>query len=141
MRTGFKQVSLVVAVAALATGCASAERKLGRGLNNITEPIRMGELQRSMEQAYLWDGPDATYSTGLIHGIGRTFARAGVGVYEVATFPFPTDPVIKPVNPVYPDSYKPGVLDTSALKTDTSLGFDTTDVVPFSPGSRFKIFE
>ncbi len=141
MRTGFKQVSLVVAVAALATGCASAERKLGRGINNLSEPIRMGEIQRSMEQSYLWDGPDATFAEGLIHGVSRTFARTAVGAFEVLTFPIPSDPYIKPVNPVYPDAYKPGVLDTSAVKTDTSLGFDSTDVMPFSPGSRFKIFE
>lgn len=141
MRTGFKQVSLVVVVAALATGCASAERKLGRGLNNLSEPIRMGELQRSFEQSYLWDGPDATYAEGLIHGINRTIGRTFVGAVEVLTFPIPSEPYFKPTNPVYPDSYKPGVLDTSAVKTDTALGFDSTDVAPFSPGSRFKIFE
>ena len=97
MRTGIKQVSLVVVVAALATGCASAERKLGRGLNNFSEPLRMGELQRSFEQAYLWDGPDTAYGEGALHGIHRTIGRAAVGLFEILTFPIPSDPYFKPV--------------------------------------------
>ena len=141
MRTGLKQISLVVVVAALATGCASAERKLGRGLNNLHEPFRGGEFNRSFEQSYLWDGPDTAYGEGALHGITRTIGRTVVGAFEVLTFPIPSDPIWKPVKPVYPDSFKPGILDTSAVKTDTSLGFDSTEVAPFFPGSRFKIFE
>ncbi len=141
MRTGIKQISLVVVVAALATGCASAERKLGRGLNNLSEPMRLGEFQRSFEQSYLWDGPDSAYGEGALNGIGRTVGRTFVGLFEVLTFPIPSDPYIKPVKPVYPDSYVPGIIDTSSVKTDTSLGFDRTEVAPMFPGSRFKIFE
>jgi putative exosortase-associated protein (TIGR04073 family) len=141
MRTGLKQISLVVVVAALGTGCASAEKKLGRGFNNLSEPLRMGELQRSVEQTYLWDGPNLAYGQGVFHGINRTIGRTFVGAVEVLTFPIPSEPYFKPVAPVYPDSYKPGMLDTTSVKTDTALGFDSTDVAPMFPGSRFKIFE
>ncbi len=141
MRIGLKQITLLVGVAALAAGCASAERKLGRGMNNLMEPIRMGELSRSYEQAYLWDGPDASLGSGLVRGLNRTIGRTVVGAFEVVTFPIPSEPYIKPEHPVYPDSYKPGILDSTAVRTDTSLGFDSTDVAPFISGSRFKIFE
>jgi len=141
MRTGSKQIFLMAGLVALATGCASAERKLGRGLNNLTEPLRLGEFGRAYEQAYLWDGPDASTSVGMIKGINRTIGRTVVGAVEVLTFPIPSKPYIKPEGPVYPDTYKPGILDSSSVRTDTSLGFDSTDVAPMFPGSRFKIFE
>jgi putative exosortase-associated protein (TIGR04073 family) len=141
MRIGSKHLTLVVCIAALSAGCASAERKLGRGLTNLSEPLRMGELQRSFEQTYLWDGPDAAQGRGIIAGMNRTVGRTAVGLFEVLTFPVPSEPYFKPENPVYPDTYKPGILDTSAVRTDTSLGFDSTDVAPMFPGSRFKIFE
>jgi len=141
MRIGLKQLTLLVGVAAMAAGCASAERKLGRGINNLTEPIRMGELGRAYEQAYLWDGPDASLGSGIVRGINRTIGRTAVGAFEVLTFPIPSDPYFKPELPVYADSYKPGILDSSTVRTDTALGFDSTDVAPFISGSRFKIFE
>ena len=127
-------------VAVLLTGCASAEKKLGRGLNNLTEPFRLGELQRSYEQSYLWEGTDVGGTVGVLHGINRTIGRTAVGLVEVVTFPIPTDPYFKPTHPVYPDSYKPGVLDSSTLHTDTALGFDGTgDIAPMIPGSRFRV--
>jgi putative exosortase-associated protein (TIGR04073 family) len=141
MRTGMKHLSLLVVVAALSAGCASAERKLGRGLTNLTEPLRWGEMSRAYEQTYLWDGPDAAYGRGTIKGINRTIGRTVVGAVEVLTFPIPSKPYITPENPVYPDTFKPGILDSSAVRTDVSLGFDSTDVAPMFPGSRFKIFE
>lgn len=141
MRIGLKVLSLLVVIAALSAGCASAERKLGRGLTNLTEPLRMGEINRAYEQTYLWDGPEAAYGRGMIHGFNRTVGRTVVGAFEVLTFPIPSKPYFTPENPVYPDSYKPGILDSSAVRTDTSLGFDSTDVAPMFPGSRFKVFE
>lgn len=141
MRLGMKHLSLLVCIAALSAGCASAERKLGRGLTNLSEPLRLGEMNRAYEQAYLWDGPDAAYGTGIIKGFNRTVGRTVVGAVEVLTFPIPSKPYIKPEGPVYPDTYKPGILDSSSVRTDTSLGFDSTDVAPMFPGSRFKIFE
>ncbi len=141
MRIGSKQIFLMAGLVALATGCASAERKLGRGLNNLTEPLRLGEFGRAYEQAYLWDGPDASTSVGMIKGINRTIGRTVVGAVEVATFPIPSEPYFKPTHPVYPDVYKPGVLDSGSIQADTAIGFDSGDVAPFLPGSRFKIFE
>lgn len=126
--------------AVLLTGCTSAENKLGRGINNFTEPFRMGELQRSYEQSYLWNGTDVAGTTGIIHGINRTIGRTVVGAVEIVTFPIPSEPYFKPTNPVYPDSYTPGPLSTSTLGTDTNLGFDSVgDIAPMFPGSRFRV--
>lgn len=141
MRIGLKQISFLFGIAAVASGCASAERKLGRGLNNLTEPLRLGEFGRAYEQAYLWDGADGATSVGVFKGLNRTIGRTLVGAVEVATFPIPTDPYFKPTHPVYPDVYKPGVLDSGSIQADTAVGFDSGDVAPFLPGSRFKIFE
>ncbi len=132
----------VLAVAALAlTGCQSAEKKLGRGINNLTEPFRMGEMSRSIEQSSLWDGPGVGGVRGALHGLNRTIGRTAVGFFEVLTFPLPSDPYILPAGPVYPDSYKPGSLDTSTLRTDTAMGIGGGEVAPMFPGSRFRIFD
>jgi putative exosortase-associated protein (TIGR04073 family) len=136
----------VVAVAGLvATGCANTERKFGRGMTNIMEPLRMGELRRSMEQSALFAGPDAGYGTGFIRGLNKTLARTGIGVYEMVTAPIPPyDPVFTDYltpSPVYPDSYKPNLVEDSTFATDTNLGFSGGDVNPLMPGSRFRIFD
>ena len=136
---------LVASVAVLLTaGCANQERKLGRGMNNTFEIVRFGEFRRTMEQSALFDSPDEAATTGFVTGLNRTFARTGIGIYEVITFPFPPyDPVatdyLAPVAP-YPDNYKPGVLADSMTATDTDVGFSGGDVAPFIPGSRFRIF-
>lgn len=135
----------VVSIAALATGCANTERKFGRGMANVMEPVRMGELRRSMEQTALFDGPDAGYTTGFIKGLNRTLARTGVGVYEIVTAPFPPyHPVLTSYlspGPVYPDSYTPTLVEDSTFATDTNLGFSGGDMMPIVPGSRFRIFD
>ncbi len=159
-----KTLALVAAVA-LTAGCAGPEKKLGRGLMNVTEFARLGEIRRSMEQTHLWENTDSAYTTGLIRGVHRSLARTAIGVYEIATFPFPgygpigvgKDPIYPDANmrnrsfpfggmslseyPTYPDSYKPGVVSDSIFSTDTSLGFSGGDVAPFIPGSRFRIFD
>ena len=159
-----KLLALVAAVA-LTAGCAGPEKKLGRGILNVTEFTRLGEIRRSMEQTHLWENTDSAYTTGLIRGVNRSLARTGIGIYEIVTFPFPsygpiatsTDPIYPDANmrnrtfpfggmslseyPVYPDSYKPGVISDSIFSTDTSLGFSGGDVAPFIPGSRFRIFD
>jgi hypothetical protein len=43
--------------------------------------------------------------------------------------------------PVYPDSYKPGLVSDSLFDTDTYTGFSGGDVAPFIPGSRFSVFD
>ena len=134
----------VAVVALLATGCAGPEKKLGRGMNNIGEVVRMGEMRRSMEQAGVFSGPQAARGHGMISGLNKSLARIGVGVYEVVTFPIPSyDPVfttyLTPA-PAYPDSYKPGLPSDPLHDTDTALGFSGGDIAPIVPGSRFAIF-
>lgn len=136
-------VSLLAAM--LASGCANMERKFGRGMSNTFEIVRMGELRRSVEQSALFESPEVGYTYGFFHGLNRTLARTGIGIYEVVTAPFPPyDPVATDyfaVNPVYPDNYAPGLLEDSMFATDTNLGFSGGDVAPMVPGSRFRIFD
>jgi len=132
-------------VTGLFSGCANTEKKFSRGLNNSWEIIRGGEMRRSVEQTSLNDGMDAGFSSGFVRGINRTFARTGIGIYEMVTAPFPpyhpiaTD-YLSP-GPVYPDNYVPGVLEDSMFATDSSVGFSGGDVAPMIPGSRFRIFD
>ena len=143
-----KSASLLGAVllaGVLASGCAGPEKKFGRGMNNIIEIVRMGDMRRTMEQSALFESSDTAYGKGFISGLNRSLARTGVGIYEVVTFPIPSyDPVwtsyLTP-NPVYPDSYKPRLIEDSNFATDTHIGFSGGDVAPFIPGSRFHIFD
>jgi putative exosortase-associated protein (TIGR04073 family) len=156
---------LAAALAIMASGCAGPERKLGRGMNNVTEFVRGGEIRRSMEQTALWDGTDAAYTTGFLRGFNRSMARTFVGAIEVVTFPippydalytstnriypdfsvrntkYPWGGMVLPENPVYPANYTPGLLSDSIFATDTSLGFSGGDLFPFVQGSRFRIFD
>ncbi len=135
----------VAALAVLATGCAGPEKKIGRGVNNLYEPFRLAEMRRSIEQNALNNAGDINYHVGIAQGFNRTMARAGVGIYEVITFPFPPyDPVFTDymaTNPQYPDSYKPLILEDTVFATDTAIGFSRGDVAPFVPGSRFHVFD
>ena len=138
-------LAAIVLVGALASGCANTEKKFGRGMSNFIEPLRLGEMRRSMEQTGLFDGPDAAYGAGFIRGLNRTLARTGVGIYEIVTAPLPPyDPVwtdyLSP-SPVYPDNYTPNLAEDSTFATDANLGFSGGDVMPFIPGSRFRIFD
>ena len=162
MRIVFSLLALA-ALAAL-TGCAGPERKFGRGVGNVTEIVRGGEMRRAKEQTGLWDGPGQG-ATAFAHGFTRTMARTGIGLYEVVTFPIPPygpmlapksklypDASIKtrkknwgglelPENPSHPDSYKPGLPGNSTFDTDTSLGFSGGEVAPWIPGSRFTTLD
>ena len=139
------------ALALITTGCAGPEQKLGRGLTNLMEPLRGGEMTRSVEQATLFEAPEAGYTTGKVRGFHRTLARTTLGLWEIATFPLPNHEksygplatgYLKPY-PVYPDGYKPSWLSgDNSLSTDSHLGiFDNGDVAPMIPGSRFRIFD
>lgn len=144
----FKHLSFMGAallVAVLVSGCAGPSKKLGRGVNNFLEPIRLAEWQRSVEQAELFPSPEYNIHTAMVRGFNRTMARAGLGLYEIVTFPIPTyDPIwtdyLAP-NPQYPDSNKPGLRDGPVFRTDDSLGFSGGDVAPGIPGSRFRVFD
>ena len=134
----------LVAVA-LVSGCANAERKFGRGMSNTFEIVRGGEFRRSMEQTALTDGPETAYGGGFIRGLSRSVARTGIGIYEIATAPFPPyGPVFTDhfaPGPVYPDNSTPELLEDSMFATDSNLGFSGGDVAPMVPGSRFRIFD
>jgi hypothetical protein len=69
-----------------------------------------------------------------------------VGLAETLTFPIPT-PTYDPIctsylspDPVFPESYKPGLIADPMFNTDTYTGFSGGDVAPWVPGSRFSIF-
>jgi putative exosortase-associated protein (TIGR04073 family) len=145
MRKTLPLVILLGIVASLGSGCANAEKKFGRGMRNSLEIVRLGEMRRSMEQGALFDGPEYGYTTGFIRGLNRSLARTGIGIYEMVTAPIPPyDPVatnyLTP-EPVYPDNYRPGMMEDSMFATDTNLGFSGGDTAPFIPGSRFRIFD
>ena len=70
-------------------------RKLGRGIANIAFGIT--EITNSACEINEREGNSAGFSYGVVKGVGRFFARMGYGIYEVATFPFPTER----------DSYRP----------------------------------
>jgi len=144
MRNILSFLATLVIAGVLSSGCANTEKKLGRGISNMAEFARLGEMRRSIEQTALFDQPGGHYTTGFIRGLNRSFARTGVGFYEVVTCPFPPyDPVctdyLSP-NPVYPDNYRPDILDDALFATDTDMGFSGVDIAPWVPGSRFKIF-
>ena len=145
MRTSLPFLAAVVIAGALASGCTSAEKKFGRGVSNMLEFTRLGEVRRSVEQTTLFDQPGSHYTAGFVKGLNRSLARTTLGIYEVVTAPLPPyDPLLTGylnANPVYPDNYSPGILADSLFATDTNLGFSGGDVVPFIPGSRFRIFD
>ena len=118
-------LSFAVAGAAVVfTGCSSMEHKLGRGIANVMEPIRMGEFTRSTEQTYLADGPVVARSYGYVHGVTRTVQRTVVGAFDIATFPIPTEPLIVPTEPVFPDSVVPEMSSNLGVSTDRYIGLD-----------------
>ena len=147
MRRIFSALFSLGAIGFFATGCVGPERKMGRGLNNMFEVFRGGELRRSIEQTAVLDGPDLSFTAGALHGINRSLGRTFVGVYEVLTFPIPNGapndygPILHPENPVYPESYKPNWLADQILSPDTALDFGGGDIAPWIPGSRFHIFD
>lgn len=142
MRKLISSAVATLAIGMFATGCAGPEQKFGRGISNVTEFARMGEIRRSMEQTAIWEGTDKAYTTGFIRGFNRSLARTAVGAYEVITFPFPTyDPIFLPSEPVYPDSYTPNLIADSTFGPDAALGFSGGDIAPMIPGSRFRVFD
>ena len=133
-----------VLTALVAVGCAGPDQKLGRGMSNTYELVRWGEMRQCIEQSGVIERPGYGYY-GAVHGFQRSLARAGMGVFEVVTFPIPSyDPVwtksFSP-DPAFPTSYKPGHLSDPLFDTDTYTGFSGGDVAPFIPGSRFKVFD
>jgi putative exosortase-associated protein (TIGR04073 family) len=132
-------------VALLGAGCAGPEHKLGRGMANATEIVRLNEMQRAVEKNGLFYGTDVGITTGVVQGVDKTLARTGLGIYEVVTFPFPPyHPIwtsyLAPA-PEYPDGFAPRKWDEPVFFTDYSLGFSGGDIAPWVPGSRFRVFD
>jgi putative exosortase-associated protein (TIGR04073 family) len=94
-------------------------RKLGRGLGNIA--YGPSEILDSIFAVNYAEGNSAAWSYGLVRGVGRTFARLGYGVYEVATFPFPT------VRGSYRPPYRSDIpwINSGYAEFPPELGFDT----------------
>jgi len=144
-------LGLGLGVLLLGSGCAGPEKKLGRGVTNLTEFTRMGEIRRSVEQSALYEPNEVAYTSGFFKGFNRSVARTVVGAFEVLTFPVPSyEAYLKPGNslipdisehPVYPDSYTPRLMTDSAFETDRQMGFTGGDIAPIIPGSRFRIFD
>jgi len=98
MKKFFVMSMAVVLAVVIASGAAYADtpvRKLGRGFANVlTCPM---EIPYQMTQVYKNEGAIASWSYGLFKGIGMTFVRAVVGVYEVGTFLIPIPKEYGPV--------------------------------------------
>ncbi len=134
---------LLAAVTAmvLVSGCAGPSEKLGRGVRNMTEFTRLGEIRHSTEQTASWESPERSYTTGFIKGFNQSVKRTAVGVYEVVTFPIPGyDPVSVTDDVIYPENYRPNLLSDSTYAADSAVGFSGGDVVPVL-GSRFRVFD
>jgi putative exosortase-associated protein (TIGR04073 family) len=145
MRNAKSLLALAALAALFTSGCAGPEQKMGRGVNNLFEAVRLGEMHRSLEQQAVLDPQGDGYAYGVVHGIDRSLARTGIGIYEIVTFPLPPyHPVFTKhftAEPAYPDNFTPRRFSDSIFDTDTYAGFSGGDVAPFVPGSRFSIFD
>lgn len=73
----------------------NALKKLGRGACNLaTFPF---EVFLQMSRVGASDGPMASWSWGLLKGLGMAGTRAVVGVYEIVTFPLPCPEGYRPI--------------------------------------------
>jgi len=145
MRNALSLLTLAALVATLTSGCTGTEEKMGRGIRDTTEVVRLGDAQRSVEQTSVWDGPLAGSTTGVVIGVDKSLERTGLGIVEIITAPFPP---YKPIftkyvsaEPVYPDGYVPGPPDESLFRTDIYYGFTGGEAADFIPGSRFDVFD
>jgi putative exosortase-associated protein (TIGR04073 family) len=144
MRNAMTFLAVIAFAAMFVTGCAGPEQKLGRGISNTFEIVRMGDMRRSIEQNEIFDPYDG-FATGVVSGFDKSITRTGVGIYEVVTAPIPPyHPVLTSYltpGPVFPASYKPRRLSDPMFDTDTYTGFSGGDAFPYIPGSRFNVFD
>jgi putative exosortase-associated protein (TIGR04073 family) len=145
MRNVIPFLAVAVLAGLLTSGCAGPEAKLGRGMRNTFEIVRMGEMRRTIEQTSIFDSPGDGATTGFIRGFDRSMTRTGLGLFEIATFPVPPygprlTRYLAP-EPAYPSSYKPGLPSGSTFSTDTYVGFSGGTIAPWIPGNRFRVFD
>lgn len=62
-------------------------RKLGRGISNVL--FGWSELPTAVAKINEREGNSAGAGYGVVRGVGRSFARFGVGIYEVLLWPLP----------------------------------------------------
>jgi putative exosortase-associated protein (TIGR04073 family) len=63
-------------------------RKLGRGLSNMV--FGWSEIPVTIATINTNEGNSAAAGYGVVRGVGRGFARFGVGLYEAVLWPIPT---------------------------------------------------
>jgi putative exosortase-associated protein (TIGR04073 family) len=102
----FLLVILLVCTAPSGLRADDGWSKLGRGFANIAgSPLELGKQPMEMAKTEPW--PVALFG-GFFKGAALMFARIGVGVYEIVTFPIPWPngygPIIEPEFPVYTKS-------------------------------------
>jgi putative exosortase-associated protein (TIGR04073 family) len=144
MRNILTLLALLATSAIVTSGCAGPEAKLGRGIRNTCEIVRLGGMRSSMEQTTVWNSPAEGCTTGVIKGVDLSLARTGVGLYEIVTFPIPPyHPVctkyLTPL-PTYPDNDRPNLPDDPMYQTDHYLGFSGGNAFSWVPGSQFDVF-
>ncbi|MEO6788398.1 MAG: exosortase system-associated protein, TIGR04073 family [Chthoniobacteraceae bacterium] len=66
-----------------------ATRKLGRGWANFI--YGPAEIADTMQRVNELDGNAAAWTYGWAKGVRRWIVRASAGVYEIFTYPFPTN--------------------------------------------------
>lgn len=141
MRNFLPLLALLAVVALLTSGCIGAQEKLGRGVRNTCDIVRLGGLRTSMEQTTVWNSPTEGATTGVVKGICLTAARTGVGIYEVVTFPIPPyHPIARPYLtplPTYPDNYRNWIPNDPLYHTDHYVGFSGGTAFGWVPGSQF----
>jgi putative exosortase-associated protein (TIGR04073 family) len=144
MKIAISFLAMLGIVTVFSSGCSGPEHKFSRGVDNFYDAVRFGEMRRSVEQNAVLDS-DNGYVYGTYHGIHRSLGRAGLGLYEIVTAPFPPyHPVLTKhftPDPVHPDSFSPRRYSDSIFDSDTYIGFSGGDVAPFIPGSRFSVFD
>ena len=76
----------------------TANRKLGRGLANLT--FGWLDVLKGIQDVTQDHNFFAGITWGTVSGAGKAIVRTGAGVYEVVTFPFPGTqhyaPIVKP---------------------------------------------
>ena len=77
-------------------------RKLQRGLENfflspLEVPHGVKKKYEERKAEYLTMGIEPFF-LGTLQGFGRGFVRAGVGLYEVFSFPYPQGPILEDMN-------------------------------------------
>ncbi len=95
-----KMLSMILCLAFLVSFSSVAQaqnpfRKLGRGVVNVvTSPF---EILTQIAEVSEEEGAMTGFSWGLLKGCFNTVGRAVVGVYEIATFPFPIPAGYEPI--------------------------------------------